>query len=136
MFQCCQELGISWVSAKYVILGDDVLIGDSRLGEYYQTKVQALGVDISRAKSYTSPEVCEFAKRYLYQGQEVTPFPVSGVESTLGDVSLLVATISGEQRKGLVPKSGIPGCVATLSSYLGHRKKFTRNRTLRAYDSW
>lgn len=136
VFICCQECGIPWATSKYVILGDDILIGDPVLGEAYRKRVLTLGVDISEAKSFTSPMVCEFAKRYLYLGQEVTPFPVSSVESTLGDVSLLVSSIASEGRKGLVPKSGVPGCVATLSGYLGHRKSFTRNREQRAFDSW
>jgi hypothetical protein len=135
MFQCCQELSISWRRAKYVILGDDVLIGDSRLGELYQVRVKSLGIDVSPLKTFTSPLVCEFAKRYFFKGEEVTPFPVSAVEATLGDVSLLVSTIIGEERKGFFPRSGIPGAVKNLSKILHHRGVFARHRHLRAVDA-
>lgn len=135
MFWCCEDLGIRWSKAKYVILGDDVLIGDHRLGELYQTRVLSLGIGISKQKTYTSTEVCEFAKRYLYRGEEVSPFPVSSVIENLGDVSLLVSAIAGEARKGLDPKSGVPGSVGTLARHLGYRKNLERNMVQRAIDS-
>jgi hypothetical protein len=135
MFWCCQELQVKWTSARYVILGDDVLIGDPRLGELYRAKVLSLGVDISQPKSFVSSEMCEFAKRYLYRGEEVSPFPTSSVTENLGDVSLLVSSITGEERKGLTPKSGVPRCVGSLARFLGYRKSLQRRMELRASDA-
>lgn len=126
MFWCCGELGIPWRTAKYVILGDDVLIGDPLLAEIYQEKISSLGIGISSSKSFTSSEMCEFAKRYLYHGEEVTPFPVSSVTGNLGDVSLLVASMMGEERKGYRPSSGIPGAVESLSLTLGRSHRISR----------
>jgi len=136
MYWCCQELNISWLRARYVILGDDVLIGDARLAEIYKTKIKSLGVEIAPQKTYESFRICEFAKRFLYEGEEVTPFPVSAVIDNMGDVSLLTSAIMGESRKGYIPRSGIPGCVESLSRIgLGGRKSFRDNLTLRAVDS-
>jgi hypothetical protein len=126
MFWCCEELGLAWKSARYVILGDDVLIGDSLLATLYQSKLTLLGVEISKSKSYVSPHMCEFAKRYLFEGDEVTPFPISSVTSNLGDVSLLVASMMGEERKGYRPSSGIPGAVETLSLTIGRSSRISR----------
>lgn len=119
MFACCRHLGQRWNTAKYVILGDDVLIGDSSLAEVYLAALRSLGVGVSSQKTYVSIDMCEFAKRYLFQGEEVTPFPVSSVTSNLGDVSLLVSALMGETKKGLRPLSGIPGAVGTLSRAIG-----------------
>lgn len=113
MFWCCEELGIRWSTAPYVILGDDILIGDPRLGEKYREVVEDLGVEVSPVKTLISVEVGEFAKRYLYRSDEATPFPVSSV-ADVKSPALLVAVLFGEQRKGLVPRSGIPGAVQSF----------------------
>lgn len=65
VFRCCWELGIDWSKAKYVLLGDDILIGDSALGERYRQMVSDLGVEVSPTKTFVSSEICEFAKRFL-----------------------------------------------------------------------
>jgi hypothetical protein len=134
VFWCCQEIGVKWSGAKYVVLGDDILIGDEALGEAYRAKIQTLGVEVSPAKTFVSKDLCEFAKRYLFQGTEVTPYPISSVVGNLGDVSLLVSAIWGEGRKGLVPRSGIPGAVGTLYDFLGRRKENVRHAVQRARD--
>lgn len=134
VFWCCQDLGIRWGSARYVVLGDDVLIGDPRLGKLYQERILSLGIGISASKSFISNEVCEFAKRYLYRGEEVSPFPVSSVLGNLGDVSLLVSAVMGEARKGFVPSSGIPESIGTLYKRLGRRAVHCRKAVLRAHD--
>lgn len=135
VFWCCEELNIRWSTAKYVILGDDILIGDDRLGELYRTKILSLGVEISEQKSFTSTEVCEFAKRYIFRGEEVSPFPLSSVQNNLGDVSLLVASVMGEERKGFISKSGIPSCISSLAKRLGKRAALARKYEERARDA-
>lgn len=59
----CRRVGTSWRSAKYVVLGDDVLIGDAKIGEEYRRIMSCLGVAISDAKSHDSVRLAEFAKR-------------------------------------------------------------------------
>jgi len=135
MFWCCNEVGIKWSSAKYVILGDDVLIGNVSLGEAYRKKILTLGIEVSEQKSFTSRRICEFAKRFQYEGQEVTPFPVSSLVDNLGDVSLLYSSISGEEKKGFVTSSGVPNSIGNLARFLGRRKSLERNWVLRARDS-
>jgi len=123
MYHCCRLSGIAWKDAKYVILGDDVLIGDSRLGETYRSYVQGLGVEVSPSKTLISSELGEFAKRYIYQGVEISPFPAAAVVDGLSDVSLITSALLGELAKGLVPKSGIPGSVSNLFRTMHRRSK-------------
>jgi hypothetical protein len=134
MFACCRHIGQRWNSAKYVILGDDVLIGDHNLAQVYLAALRSLGVDVSTSKTYVSTQMCEFAKRYIFRGEEVTPFPVSSVTKNLGDVSLLVSSLSGETRKGLRPLSGIPGAVGTLSRAIGRSWRISRQLTKMAWE--
>lgn len=85
----------------------------------YRDKIKDLGVEMSSSKTLISDEMGEFAKRYIFRGEEVTPFPVSSVTENLGDVSLLVSSLMGELRKGLRPASGIPGAIGSLSRAVG-----------------
>jgi len=135
MFHCCQVVGRDWRKAQYVILGDDVLIGDRDLGEEYRRAVSGLGVEVSPAKTFTSVTLAEFAKRYLFQGEEVTPFPVSAVSDNLGDVSLLVGALGNEGKKGLEPKSGIPGSIGALFRRLHHTHRHCRRMEQQAQEA-
>lgn len=79
--------------------------------------------------------MCEFAKRYLYNQEEVTPFPISSVLENRGDVGLLVSTLTGEMRKGLIPSSGIPGAIGGLSRVFRRSHKVTRDLVRKARDA-
>jgi len=41
--------------------------------------LKALGVEVSRPKTYVSDIGLEFAKRLFYRGIDISPFPVSGI---------------------------------------------------------
>jgi len=79
VYRACQRAGVNWLKCRYVLLGDDILIGDPSVGREYRALVAELGVEVSEAKTYVSQDLCEFAKRLLYKGSEITPFPVSAV---------------------------------------------------------
>jgi hypothetical protein len=121
VYDSCKELGIPWASAQYVILGDDVLFGDPVLAEAYRRRIESLGVPVSLEKTLVSRDTLEFAKRYVHQGEEITPFPISAVVDTAQNVSLLVSALYGEQKRALVPRSGIPGAVYQLYRTYLHR---------------
>lgn len=95
----------------------------------------SLGVAISEPKSWISQEICEFAKRYIYRGAEVTPFPVSAVVENLGEIPLLVSALVGEQKKGYEPLAGIPDALGELARTLHRRSKDCRNWSKWASDS-
>lgn len=114
MYRIARELGREWISLHYVLLGDDILIGDPLVGARYLELISELGVEFSPTKTYVSSEVCEFAKRYVRHGEEVSPFPVSSISENLTDVNLWVSSLVGEARKGYVPSLGIPGAVGAL----------------------
>jgi len=102
----------------YVLLGDDILIYDDALAAAYKTFLSDVGVEWSPAKTYTSTEMCEFAKRIFYRGVEVTPFPVSAMVGAMGNPILLASTLVSETRKGLVPRSGIAVSVRKLKGII------------------
>jgi len=63
MFYCCKKLGISWKTAPYVLLGDDIVIAHKELAELYLSVISDLGVKYSESKTHISHTTYEFAKR-------------------------------------------------------------------------
>jgi hypothetical protein len=125
MYWCCKENGLDWKSSKYVILGDDVLIGDHTLAKAYLKEINLLGVDISLIKSHSSSKLCEFAKRLILDGVEITPFPISSLGESSNKFYLLVNLLKEESRKGWCWHVGIPSTVASFYSIvLGYNATF------------
>lgn len=118
VFVACRQACVRWSTARYVLLGDDILIADSRVAKKYTSLLDLLGVEKSPSKTYVSFEMCEFAKRLLYQGEEITPFPVSSVSQTYWSIPEVVSTIRGESRKGYHPIRGVPAAVRSLQEDL------------------
>lgn len=75
-----------------------------------------LGVKISKAKSHTSPHLYEFAKRLVYKGTEVTPFPYSALKMAGRSNTALATLLMQEQDKGWEFPKGVSEAV---SDYLG-----------------
>lgn len=74
----------------YRLLGDDIVICHDQVAEEYEKfMTQILGVDISQTKSHVSEDTFELAKRWLYRGVEVTPFPVVGFHEFYGKFHLI-----------------------------------------------
>jgi len=126
MYDSCRELRTPWRTSKYVVLGDDVLVGDAALAWAYRSRLESLGVEVSVEKTLISQRGFEFAKRYFLDGREVTPFPVSAVVDTWRMIPLLVSALYGERRRSLVPQSGIPGAVRSLYDRLHQSSKLSR----------
>ena len=60
----------------YAVLGDDVVIADSRVAQEYRSILDTLSVGISESKSLVSHEGCmEFAKRFVVWGKkDISPY--------------------------------------------------------------
>lgn len=65
---------------EYAVLGDDVVIASREVADRYREIMKEIGVEIGFNKSILSTNLSlEFAKRFFYKGEEVTPFPLVGV---------------------------------------------------------
>lgn len=71
---------MDWKTAPYVLLGDDILIGNFKLAEMYIQTIESLGVEVSVLKTHWSKHFGEFAKRLIFKGQEISPFPMSAIK--------------------------------------------------------
>lgn len=57
---------------NYALLGDDIVLTDSKVRYHYLTLMATLGVDISMTKTHVSNNTYEFAKRWIRDGVEIT----------------------------------------------------------------
>jgi hypothetical protein len=93
IYVCCRELGSSWKTAKYRMLGDDIVIFDDSLAQKYQEIINLIGMDIQLQKSHIGKSLFEFAKRLFTPNGEVSPFSIkaglSESKSYFGFIELL-----------------------------------------------
>lgn len=133
VFKACQNLGMNWKTAPYQLLGDDILIGDDKLGEEYISIIESLGVDYSIPKTFKSPHFCEFAKRLIYKGVEITPFPISALKESMSRYYNLVNLLIETERKEWV-SGDISLSVQQAYSIIGHKPaKFCKRMRDKAY---
>nr|UIW13894.1 MAG: RNA-dependent RNA polymerase [Rhizoctonia solani mitovirus 103] len=58
---------------NYAVLGDDIVIADDTVAEEYLVLMRSLGVSINLSKSLISTEFCEFAKKWIGPGINLSP---------------------------------------------------------------
>lgn len=116
LYWCCKELGVDPKKAKYVLLGDDILIGCDQLAKKYLEVLAHLGVEVSLLKTHSSDKLYEFAKRLVLNGKEITPFPISAIPESSHKFYFMVEILKAERRKGWSWDLGIP---ATIDKFYG-----------------
>lgn len=134
IYDCCCKLGIEWSTAKYSLLGDDIVIGDERLAKLYLTRLADLGVEVSKAKTHVSNEFYEFAKRIIYKGHEVTPFPISALKESQKRYYLLCNLLLEVDGKGWSVEESISSSIGQLYGYLGMPSRFRKEIISKSKD--
>ncbi|QTY21822.1 RNA-dependent RNA polymerase [Botryosphaeria dothidea mitovirus 3] len=97
VYYCCRMLNKDWSSLPYCLLGDDIVIGDKEVGELYLKVIGSLGVKVSMAKTHRSKTTLEFAKRWIHNGQEITPFPISAMKEASRSVTSMTTLLLTEK---------------------------------------
>jgi len=111
LYWCAKELRMDPKTSKYVMLGDDILIGCPLLANKYLEVLKLLGVEVSHLKTHSSDKLFEFAKRLVYKGKEITPFPISALSESSHKFYLMVELLKSERRKGWSWDLGIPATI-------------------------
>jgi len=132
VYYCCRKLGKDWKTLPYILLGDDVVIGDQAVASLYKEVMQGLGVELSKPKTYESTHLFEFAKRIFYKGVEISPFPISGLKEVERKYYLLTQFFIEAEGKGWVSHCGVPVMVATYLEHVCRLPSKFRNKLARA----
>jgi len=90
---------------EYILLGDDIVITNDKVAKSYRSLLAELGVEISSSKTHVSKDTYEFAKRWFHKGIEVSPVPIAGFVSNIGNPKLLYSQILDLIYKGRGPRS-------------------------------
>lgn len=91
---------IPFKACNYMILGDDIVIGDDATAMEYRKILHSLDVPISETKTHVSTDTFEFAKRWFHKGMEVTPFPVHALVETKTKYHLVLEILRQAERRG------------------------------------
>jgi hypothetical protein len=81
----------------YAVLGDDIVIADSRVARKYRALCRLLGVEIGLNKSLVSKgRTLEFAKKLFFQGEDISGLPLkfwAAAQSSSGVACALISQV-------------------------------------------
>jgi len=105
---------------NYCLLGDDIVIADTSVANEYTALLGTLDMPISVAKTHTSKKVYEFAKRWVYQGEEITAFSIGGLLESWHKYPYLYNFLENQEAHGWrLPKDRHPELVRRLYTFMG-----------------
>jgi hypothetical protein len=84
----------------YALLGDDLRIDHDLVAKEYKDLIASLGMPYSEAKTHTSKDGFEFAKRWFFRGEEVTGFSINGLLSVWKRYPLLINFLDNQSSHG------------------------------------
>jgi len=81
-------VGPNTLFKAYAVLGDDIVIFDSRVAKRYHAIMLSLGVECNLAKSIISKDgvMMEFAKRIFFKGIDISPAPLKELHAALENI--------------------------------------------------
>lgn len=108
----------------YAILGDDLVIANTAVANSYREILGILDMPISEQKTHTSPHFYEFAKRYVYHGEEISPFQLSSLKSVHGKYFLLQNFLENQSLHGWsLDRCLIPGLIQNIYNVFGKTRQ-------------
>lgn len=87
---------------EYVLLGDDIVIFNKKVGEEYQKLISSLDMKISDTKTHMSSTTFEFCKRWFHNGKEITGFSLPGLWEVRRSYSLLQNFLMTQSDRGWI----------------------------------
>lgn len=88
--------------SNYMLLGDDIVLGDDKVAKHYLDILRELGVETSDKKTHTSKTTLEFAKRWIHGGTEITGVSLSALSNYTGP-SAVIAWLEQIERNWNLP---------------------------------
>jgi hypothetical protein len=108
---CAIQAGVPGWFDLYAILGDDIVIGHRGVALKYVEFMSKIGVGINASKSVKGQNLSfEFAKRFFWKGEDITPLPLSGLAPgwlSLSSVPEIVASLTSRGIKTSLFSIGI-----------------------------
>lgn len=99
---CASKVNIKDFS-EYLILGDDIVIKDDIVANYYRSTLINMGVGISESKTLVSYDTFEFAKRLYHKGEDISPVPSWSLINSVSSTELAGSLTEIHNRYGFTP---------------------------------
>lgn len=96
VYLACCNASKSAKTCPYMLLGDDIVIADDKVAEEYIKLLHEWDIEYSVEKTHSSPVFYEFAKMYVLQNVNVSPFPLAALYERRGSVLESLAIIVRE----------------------------------------
>jgi len=113
----------------YFLLGDDLRIDHDLVSKEYKNLISELGMPYSEAKTHTSKDGFEFAKRWFYQGKEITGFSIPGLLSVWKSYPLLMNFLENQAHHGwMLPEDRHPSLILAIHRAI-HKNRLIINKT-------
>nr|UJQ92506.1 MAG: putative RNA-dependent RNA polymerase [Mitoviridae sp.] len=117
---------------NYCLLGDDIVIADTSVADSYRLILKQLDMPVSESKTHTSKDVYEFAKRWVYQGVEVTPFAIGGLLESWNKYPYLFNFLDNQEAHGWrLPRDRHPELIRNIYRLKGKPQQAIR--TIKLY---
>jgi hypothetical protein len=118
VWKACKNKRVNWKTLPYAMLGDDLVIGNRLVALEYCRLIRTLGIHWSKEKTHVSPHFFEFAKRYHWCGEDISPFPLSGLWSERNRLTGQIQVLDNAVSKGWFSASE---CIESLDDMLSFR---------------
>jgi len=126
LYTCCEKLKINFKTARYKLLGDDIVIFDDKLAFEYKALMTKLGVEINLTKSFVSKTYFEFAKRIFIPCGEISPFPIGSVNDSIKCIFNFIEMYNSALMKGFIFKSKLTCAKAFYNMFFRGNTKYYR----------
>jgi hypothetical protein len=136
VWKACKNKGVNWKTLPYAMLGDDLVIGNRLVALEYCRLIRTLGIHWSKEKTHISGHFFEFAKRYHWNGHDVSPFPISGLWSERNRLTGQVQVLDNGVSKGWFSASECIKSFDELLSYQGYPRRLRAKWTDLVRKTW
>jgi hypothetical protein len=94
VWKACKKANLRWRRARYMLLGDDIVIANDTLANKYKELLAEWDIEIQYSKTHVSPYGFEFAKQIRLHGVNVSPFPLAALyerrRETIASVGVII----------------------------------------------
>lgn len=129
--QAALDVGLGPRFGGYWLLGDDIVIRDTRVATRYLELLRVLGVEVSLEKSLVSEETFEFAKRLFIRGSEVTGLSLYALSESRGWLDLWAYLMTIKERGWVLPESTRYGLIKDLLVRKGNSRSYATRAAFR-----
>jgi hypothetical protein len=120
----CRRSKINFRKCPYMLLGDDIVIGNDKVAREYKQLLKEWDIPFSPDKTYTSAFGFEFAKQIRFKGINISPLSLSSFYNNRNNYTLCISFLMEElKNKEWNIDSGI-----WIESYLRRIMKFSSKR--------